>query len=119
MTRRQIYHALRRRNRRLAAVWLIGHAGHYGGLLGTLISVACGTGALIVQVSRYGPELFWTTAIERSACLAVAFPTLMTLSILLKYYALKRAGVDLALLGQETDEVGVRPRDDMGGDELA
>ena len=119
MTQRRIYQAVKSRNRPLAWLWRIGQAGHYGGLIGMLFNVAYWTGALIVEVSRFGADRLWARVGLGATTVTSLFAGLTVLSVLLKYYALKRAGVDLALLGQETDQVSVRPGNHVSGNQLA
>jgi hypothetical protein len=103
MTEDRIYEALKSRNRQLARLWRAGQLGHYGGLVGALFSVAYWTGAFIVEVARSGPEHLLTGPGGLAVTVVSLFAGLMVCSVVLKYYALKRAGVDLGLLGQEAD----------------
>jgi hypothetical protein len=103
MAEHELYQILRQRSRGLAWLWRAGQIGQYGGLVGALFSVAYWTGAFLVETAHSKSMLVSARAGMQALVVVSGFAVLLVCSVVLKFYAIKRAGIDLGSLGQETD----------------
>src|SRR4051812_8274882 len=96
-----LLNALRRRGRGFAWLWRAGQLGQVVGLLGLACSILYSIVTILIATMSSGPALNWPQFTIRTVSSVGGFFALLVLSVVLKAYIVKRAG--LHSFGEEAE----------------
>jgi hypothetical protein len=98
-----LFNALRQRGRAFAWFWRAGQLGQVLSLLGLTCSILYSVLTLLITATGSGRTLAWTQFFIRTVSLVGGFLALLVLSVLLKSYIVKRAGLHDPSFGEEAE----------------